>query len=80
VADCESVDAVAAETVVPLSTLFRCKRRASIDAGVIEGIRCVEADQLSAARKARRPRVSHWLRCRLPTNAAPARCRQFGTL
>jgi putative transposase len=47
----ESVVAVAAETGVPQSTLFRWKRQALIDAGVIEGIPSVEADELSAARK-----------------------------
>jgi len=47
----ESVVTVAAETGVPHSTLFRWKRQALIDAGVIEGIPSVEADELSAARK-----------------------------
>jgi transposase-like protein len=47
----EPVVAVAAETGVPQSTLFRWKRQALIDAGVIDGIASVEADELSAARK-----------------------------
>lgn len=47
----ESVVAVATETGIPQSTLFRWKRQALIDVGVIEGIPSVEADELAAARK-----------------------------
>ena len=47
----ESVVAVAGETGAPQSPLFRWKRQALIDAGVIEGIPSVEADELLAARK-----------------------------
>jgi putative transposase len=48
---CEPVAAVAAETGVCPATLFRWKRQALIDAGVIEGIPSVEADELAAAHK-----------------------------
>jgi transposase-like protein len=47
----EPVSAVAAETGVCQATLFRWKRQALIDAGVIEGIPSVEADELAAAHK-----------------------------
>ena len=47
----EPVAVVAAETGVCQATLFRWKRQALIDAGVIEGIPSVEADELAAARK-----------------------------
>jgi transposase len=47
----EPVVAIATETGVPQSTLFRWKRHALIDAGVIDGIASVEADELLAARK-----------------------------
>ena len=43
--------AVAAETGICPATLFRWKRQALIDAGVIEGIASVEADELAAAHK-----------------------------
>jgi putative transposase len=45
----EPVVRVAAETGIPQSTLFRWKRQALIDAGVIDGIPSVEADELAAA-------------------------------
>jgi putative transposase len=45
----EPVAVVAAETGVGQATLFRWKRQALIDAGVIEGIPSVEADELAAA-------------------------------
>jgi putative transposase len=47
----ESVAAVAAETGICQATLFRWKRQALIDAGVMEGTPSVEADELTAARK-----------------------------
>src|SRR3954453_8039358 len=47
----EPVAAVAVETGVCQATLFRWKRQALIDAGVIEGIPSVEADELAAAHK-----------------------------
>lgn len=47
----EPVAAVAAATGVCQATLFRWKRQALIDAGVIEGIPSVEADELAAAHK-----------------------------
>ena len=47
----EPVTVVAAETGICQATLFRWKRQALIDAGVIEGIPSVEADELAAARK-----------------------------
>ncbi|MGY4649620.1 transposase-like protein [Mycobacterium sp. URHB0021] len=45
----EPVAMVAAETGVCQATLFRWKRQALIDAGVIAGIPSVEADDLAAA-------------------------------
>lgn len=47
----EPVVAIAAETGIPQSTLFRWKRQALIDAGVVDGVPSVEADELAAARK-----------------------------
>jgi transposase-like protein len=47
----EPVVAVAAETGIAQATLFRWKRQALIDAGVIEGTPSVEADELAAAHK-----------------------------
>ena len=47
----EPVAVVAAETGICQATLFRWKRQALIDAGVIEGIPSVEADELAAAHK-----------------------------
>src|SRR3954468_24344643 len=47
----EPVAAVAAETGICEATLFRWKRQALIDAGVIEGTPSVEADELAAAHK-----------------------------
>ncbi|GJO56601.1 hypothetical protein NJB1604_48690 [Mycobacterium marinum] len=47
----EPVAVVAAETGVCQATLFRWKRQALIDAGVIEGTPSVEADELAAAHK-----------------------------
>src|SRR6476619_2534121 len=47
----ESVADVAAETGVCQATLFRWKRQALVDAGVIEGVPSVEADELAAAHK-----------------------------
>ena len=47
----EPAAAVAVETGICEATLFRWKRQALIDAGVIEGIPSVEADELAAARK-----------------------------
>jgi transposase-like protein len=47
----EPVGSVAAETGVAPATLFRWKRQALIDAGVIEGTPSVEADELAAAQK-----------------------------
>ena len=44
----EPVAAVAAETGIRQATLFRWKRQALIDAGVIEGTPSVEADELAA--------------------------------
>ena len=43
--------AVAAETGICHATLFRWKRQALIDAGVIEGTPSVEANELVAAHK-----------------------------
>jgi len=47
----EAVAAVAAETGICQATLFRWKRQALIDVGVIEGTPSVEADELAAAHK-----------------------------
>jgi transposase-like protein len=47
----EPVATVAAKTGVCQATLFRWKRQALIDAGVIEGIPSVEADELATAHK-----------------------------
>ncbi len=47
----ESVADVAADTGVCQATLFRWKRQALVDAGVIEGVPSVEADELAAAHK-----------------------------
>ena len=47
----EAVAAIAAETGIAQATLFRWKRQALIDAGVIEGTPSVEADELAAAHK-----------------------------
>jgi transposase InsO family protein/transposase-like protein len=47
----ESVAAVAAETRISQATLFRWKRQALIDGGVIEGTPSVDADELAAAHK-----------------------------
>jgi transposase-like protein len=45
----EPVAAVAVDTGICQATLFRWKRQAFIDAGVIEGAPSVEADELAAA-------------------------------
>lgn len=47
----EAVAAIAGETGIAQATLFRWKRQALIDAGVIEGTPSVEADELAAAQK-----------------------------
>jgi transposase-like protein len=47
----ETVAAIAAETGIAQATLFRWKRQAFIDAGLIEGTPSVEADELAAAHK-----------------------------
>src|SRR6202047_2866931 len=47
----EAVAAIAGETGIAQATLFRWKRQALIDAGVIEGTSSVEADELAAAHK-----------------------------
>src|SRR3954468_3503703 len=47
----ESVAAIAVDTGICQATLFRGKRQALIDSGVIEGIRRVEADELAAAHR-----------------------------
>lgn len=47
----ESVADVAAETGVCQATRFRWKRQVLVDAGVIEGVPSVEADELAAAHK-----------------------------
>ena len=47
----EPVAVVAAEIGVCQATLFRWKRQALVDAGVIEGVPSVEADELAAAHK-----------------------------
>jgi putative transposase len=47
----EPVAAVALDTGVCQATLFRWKRQALIDAGVVEGVPSGEADELAAARK-----------------------------
>ncbi|MGE2832699.1 transposase [Mycobacterium sp. SMC-4] len=47
----EAVTPVTAETGICQATLFRWKRQALIDAGVIEGIPSVEADELAAAHR-----------------------------
>lgn len=51
----EPVAAVAVDTGICQATLFRWKHQALINAGVIEGIPSVEADELAAARK----RIAH---------------------
>lgn len=51
----EPVAAVAIDTGICEATLFRWKRQALIDAGVIEGVPSVEADELAAAHK----RIAH---------------------
>jgi len=48
------VATVAAETGICQATLFRWKRQALIEAGIVEGIPSVEADELAAA-QAHRP-------------------------
>ena len=50
----EPVAAVAAETGVCPATLFRWKRQALVDTGVIEGIPSGEADELAAGPQAHR--------------------------
>src|SRR5437588_7262088 len=47
----ESVAAIAVDTGICQATLFRWKRQALIDSGVIEGIPSVEADELAAAHR-----------------------------
>jgi|SRR5271163_694 len=47
----EPVAAVAVDTGICQATLFRWKRHALIDAGVVEGIPSVEADELAAAHR-----------------------------
>jgi len=47
----EAVAAIAAESGIAQATLFRWKRQALIDAGIIEGTPSVEADVLAAAEK-----------------------------
>jgi transposase-like protein len=47
----EAVAAVAAETGIAQATLFRWKRQALIDAGVIDCTPSVEADELAPAHK-----------------------------
>jgi putative transposase len=47
----EPVAAVAVETGICQATLFRWKRQALIDAGVVEGVPGLEADELAAAHK-----------------------------
>ena len=47
----EPVAAVAVDTGICEATLFRWKHQALIDAGVVEGIPSVEADELAGARK-----------------------------
>jgi transposase InsO family protein/transposase-like protein len=47
----ESVAAVAVDTGICQATLFRWKRQALIDSGVIDGIPSVEADELAAAHR-----------------------------
>ncbi|BBX63612.1 hypothetical protein MSAS_27860 [Mycobacterium saskatchewanense] len=47
----EVVAAIATETGIAEATLFRWKRQALIDAGIIEGIPSVEADELAAAHR-----------------------------
>jgi putative transposase len=51
VARLRSGEPVAAETGICQATLFRWKRQALIDAGVIDGTPSSEADELAAARK-----------------------------
>src|SRR5215208_3129000 len=47
----ESVAAVAVDTGICEATLFRWKRQALIDSGVIEGIPSMDADELAAAHR-----------------------------
>jgi putative transposase len=47
----EPVAAVAVDSGICQATLFRWKRQALIDAGVVEGTPSVEADELAAAHK-----------------------------
>ncbi len=47
----EPVAAVSVDTGICQATLFRWKHQALVDAGVIDGIPSVEADELAAARK-----------------------------
>jgi transposase len=47
----EPVAAVGVDTGICQATLFRWKRRALIDAGVVDGMPSVEADELAAAHK-----------------------------
>lgn len=47
----EPVAGVAVETGICEATLFRWKRQALIDAGVVEGTPSIEADELAAAHK-----------------------------
>jgi putative transposase len=47
----EPVTAVAVDTGICQATLFRWKRQALIDAGVVEGVPSAEADELAAGHK-----------------------------
>lgn len=47
----EPVAAVAVDTGICPATLFRWKHQALIDAGLVEGVPSIEADELAAARK-----------------------------
>ena len=66
------VAAVATKTGACQATLFRWKRQALIDVGVIEGIPSVEADELAAAHK----RIAAWMSPARGCTCAPWRaCR-----
>ena len=57
----EPVAAVAAETGICQATLFRWKRQALIDAGLIEGILSVEADEQAVVPPKRRRAITEGL-------------------
>jgi transposase-like protein len=75
----ERVTAVAVDTGICEATLFRWKRQALIDAGVIEGTASVEADELAAAHKRIAQRsAAEVLRCGRSAEVCARRSRGSG--